>query len=64
MHRKHYTLIVIFPCYCAIFLAYGLFSIPAGYGVERFGEKHYSVNLTIVQVIFGGFAYVSPFIYS
>ncbi len=151
MHRKYYTMIVIFSCYFAIgfitnvvnplipdiitsyslsltlvsllpfaiFLAYGLFSIPAGYGVEHFGEKkmlmaafflmlissglitifpkyyvsvislfaigiglailqvslnpllreaggeeHYSVNLTIVQIIFGGAAYVSPFIYS
>ena len=111
------TLVSLLPF--AIFLAYGLFSIPAGLGVERFGEKtlliaafvltlfssllitlfpgyavsvislftigmglaimqvslnpllretggeeHYSVNLAIVQLVFGGAAYVSPFIYS
>ena len=111
------TLVSLLPF--AIFLAYGLFSIPAGFGVERFGEKkiliaafvltlfssllitlfpgyavsvvslftigmglavlqvalnpllrevggeeHYSVNLTIVQLLFGGAAYAGPFIYS
>lgn len=111
------TLVSLLPF--AIFLAYGLFSIPAGLGVERFGEKkmliaafmltlfssvlitlfpgyavsvislltigmglaimqvslnpllrevggeeHYSVNLSIVQLLVGGAAYVGPFIYS
>lgn len=111
------TLVSLLPF--AIFIAYGLFSIPAGLGVERFGEKrmliaaffltflssllitlfpgyavsvislftigtglaimqvslnpllreaggggHYSVNLTIVQLLFGGAAYTGPFIYS